>query len=152
MVPDGQGGGPARAAGTLPVARGACGQPFWWREDRGSAFAELVLTLPILVGLLMAILVLSQGLATKMAVMSAARLAARQYAITGSRAMADSVARQEMEDAGFDPGRIKVDIEPKEFVTVTVTYRLPLPFAGSTLLRLPDEWEIPGRAMFRRGG
>ncbi|MCG0239605.1 MAG: pilus assembly protein [Firmicutes bacterium] len=152
MELDRQGGGPARAAGTLPVVPGAFGQPFRWQENRGSAFAELVLTLPLLVGLLMAILLLSQALATKMAVMSAARLAARQYAVTGNATAAEAVAREEMKDAGFDPSRVQVQVSGQEFLTVTVTYRLPLPFAGSTLPGLSSEWAIPGRAMFRQGG
>lgn len=107
--------------------------------------------LPIVVGILFGVVILGQGLATKMAVMAAARSAAREYAVTGNGARALMVAQQEMADAGFvtSAGNPAIEVTPGALVTVTVAYRLHLPFAGSALPGVPSGWTIPGRAVFR---
>lgn len=135
--------GAAGTAGTLPLIRRA--------RQRGSALAEFVVVLPIIIGLLMSAVLLGRGLATKTAVMAAARVAAREYAISESTGRARDVAEEELRAAGFDPSRMSLQISNTGWVTVTVSYRLRLPTAGSTLPGVPGEWVIPGRAVFRAG-
>ena len=97
------------------------------RKRRGQALVEAAMILPILTFLLLATVSLVVMLNTKIAVTSAAREAARAYAVYQDTGRARQVADQNLKDTvmGYEGGA-QVNVSPSGgYVTVKVTYNQP---------------------------
>lgn len=97
------------------------------RGESGQGLTEAAFILPLLTFLLLAMVSFVVVLNTKVAVTSAAREAARCYAVYQDTSRAKQVAEQNLRDAvmGY-AGGCKVTIQPSGgYVTVTVTYDQP---------------------------
>ena len=97
------------------------------RGESGQGLMEAAFILPLLTFLLLAMVSFVVVLNTKVAVTSAAREAARCYAVYQDAARARQVAEQNLRDAvmGYTGG-CQVRIQPSGgYVTVTVTYDQP---------------------------
>lgn len=112
-----------------------------WRDDtRGQALLEFALVMPILLFLLFAILVVGWWMNTQQVLASAARLGARQGALTNDNGQIQGAVAGAV--ASLDPGatRTSIAIVPSEAtdvgrrrgspLTVEVVYTMPFTFAG----------------------
>ncbi|MEW6049292.1 MAG: TadE family protein [Bacillota bacterium] len=112
------------------------------RKKRGQAILEAVIILPILVFLLLATVQVVVLLNTKVAVTSAAREAARAYAVYQDASRARDVAEQNLRDAviGYTGQRPDVEVSSSGgYVRVTVTYSQPSLVPGLFRLMGVDE-------------
>lgn len=111
-----------------------------WRDERGQALLEFALVMPILLFLLFAILVVGWWMNTQQVLASAARLGARQGALTNDNGQIQGAVAGAV--ASLDPGatRTSVAIVPSEPsdagrqrgspLTVEVVYTMPFTFVG----------------------
>lgn len=112
-----------------------------WRNDcSGQALLEFALVMPILLFLLFAILVVGWWMNTQQVLASAARLGARQGALTNDNGQIQGAVAGAI--ASLDPGatRTSVAIVPSDAtdtarrrgspLTVEVVYTMPFTFAG----------------------
>ncbi|GHH32158.1 TadE/TadG family type IV pilus assembly protein [Lentzea cavernae] len=115
----------------------------WWRDQRGSAAAEVALWAPIMVmALVFVAVVVHRGVDARLRLNDVAHQAARAASIehTNARAVAEAtaVATQALAGAGISCRGLNVEVgglRPGAMVTVTVSCTVDL--SGGALLGVP---------------
>jgi Flp pilus assembly protein TadG len=126
----------------------------WWRDDRGSAAAEVTLLAPILVMLLLFVgVVIHRGVDARLRINDAAHQAARAASIertsTRATAAADTAATAALSSAGVTCRELQVNtstggLNPGGAVTVTVSCAVD--FGDAFILGVPGRKRLSSTA------
>lgn len=121
-------------------------------SERGQATVELVLTLPVVVMLVLAVVQVGVVTRDRVVLAHVAREAARQVAVDARQAVATDAARRA---SGLDPERLQVSLlppgapapQPGDRVTVVIGYRAPtdVPIIGRLVADVMLETEVTVR-------